>query len=36
MTMLARRADANPSTFYAVIAGERIKHQLQIRSTRMV
>jgi hypothetical protein len=32
MTTLARRADVNPSTMYAAIAGERLNHQIQIRS----
>jgi hypothetical protein len=36
MTALARRADVYPSTMYAVIAGERVNHHSQIRSTRMV
>jgi DNA-binding transcriptional regulator YhcF (GntR family) len=35
-TTLARKADVNPSTMYAAIAGERLDHQIQIRSTRMV
>ena len=30
MTTLARRADVNPSTMYAVIAGERVNHHSQI------
>ena len=35
MTTLARKADVNPSTRYAVIAGERVNHHSQIMSTRM-
>ncbi|WP_368418978.1 hypothetical protein [Rhodovarius sp.] len=36
MTTLARRADVNPSTMYAVIAGERVNHHSQIRLSRML
>ena len=34
MTTLARKADVNPSTMYAVIAGERVSHHSQIRLSR--
>jgi len=36
MTTLARRADVNPSTMCAVIAGEMVNHHSQIRPTRTV
>jgi len=36
MSTLARRADVNPSTMYAAMAGERLDHQIQIRPTRTV
>ena len=36
MTMLARRADVDSSTLCQAIAGERVNHQIHIRSTRMV
>jgi hypothetical protein len=36
MSELALRADVNPNTMFAAIAGERLNHQIQIRSTRMV
>ena len=36
MTTLARKADVNPSTMHAAIAGERLNHQLQIRPRAIV
>jgi hypothetical protein len=36
MTTPARRADVNPSTMSAAIAGERVNHQFQIRPGPMV
>jgi len=36
MSELARRADVKPSTMYAAMAGERLDHQIHIRSRAVV